>query len=67
MIMRTLIEANIELARQRRRAAIPANNTRENRGRNAYDYWYKPGEDKVFVGCDDSLNSSAFHHTNDVK
>ena len=41
MILRTKVIANVELARQRREAAIKVNNQRENRRRIAYDY--KPG------------------------
>lgn len=46
MILRTKMEANIELARKRREAAIQINNTRENKRRIAYQY--KPG-DKVLI------------------
>ena len=42
MILRTHIEANMELVRQRRQAAIQINNTRENKRRIAYNY--KPGD-----------------------
>jgi hypothetical protein len=38
MILRTSMTANMEIVRQRREAAIVANNTRENRRRIAYDY-----------------------------
>jgi transposase InsO family protein len=46
MILRTTMEANMELVRQRRLTAIQRNNTRENKRRIAYDY--KPG-DKVLI------------------
>lgn len=46
MILRTHVEANIELVRQRRQAAIIHNNERENRRRIAYDY--KPG-DRILI------------------
>ena len=46
MILRTNMEAKVELVRQRREAAIQTNNTRENRRRIAYDY--KEG-DKVLI------------------
>ena len=38
MILRTHMEANVELVRQRREAAIRVNNARENRRRIAYNY-----------------------------
>jgi len=38
MILRTTVEASVELARQRREAAISRNNARENRSRIAYNY-----------------------------
>jgi len=38
MILRTTMESNVELARQRREAAISQNNARENRSRVAHDY-----------------------------
>ena len=46
MILRTHMEANTELVRQRREAAIYKSNQRENKRRIAYDY--KPG-DKVLI------------------
>jgi hypothetical protein len=46
MILRTHMEANVELVRKRREAAIVRNNARENKRRIAYDY--KPG-DQVLV------------------
>ena len=38
MILRTTVEANVELARQRREAAISQNNARENKSRVAHNY-----------------------------
>ena len=38
MILRTTVEANVELARQRREAAISTNNARENKSRVAHTY-----------------------------
>ena len=46
LILRTNMEANVELVRQRRASAIAVNNQRENRRRIAYDY--KEG-DKVLI------------------
>lgn len=46
MILRTKMQANVELVRSRREAAIHANNTRENRKRIAYTY--KPG-DRILI------------------
>jgi len=46
MILRTKMQANVELVRQRREAAIQANNTRENKRRIAYNY--KEG-DRVLI------------------
>ena len=46
MILRTNIQANVELVRHRRAAAIESNNRRENKRRIAYDY--KAG-DKVLI------------------
>ena len=46
MILRTKMQANVELVRQRREAAIQANNAREKKRRIAYDY--KEG-DKVLI------------------
>ena len=46
MILRTHVEASMELVRQRREAAIQKTNARENKRRIAYDY--KPG-DKVLI------------------
>ena len=46
LILRTNMEADVELVRQRRLAAIKQNNTRENRRQIAYDY--KKG-DKVLI------------------
>ena len=46
MILRTTVEASVELARQRREAAIGVNNARENRSRIAYKY--KKG-DRVLI------------------
>jgi hypothetical protein len=46
MILRTHMEANIELVRQRRESAIQQNNARENHRRIAHDY--KPG-DKILI------------------
>ena len=46
LILRTNMEANVELVRQRRANAIAANNQRENRRRIAYDY--KEG-DKILI------------------
>ena len=38
MILRTKMEAKVELVRQRREAAIQVNNARENKRRIAHDY-----------------------------
>jgi len=38
MILRATVEANVELARQRREAAMSQNNARENRSRVAHNY-----------------------------
>ena len=38
MILRTTVEANVKLARQRREAAISTNNERENKSRVAHTY-----------------------------
>ena len=38
MILRTTVEANMELARQRREAAIRQNNARENKSRVTHNY-----------------------------
>ena len=46
MVLRTHIEADMELIRRRRRAAASANNIRENKRRIKHDY--KPG-DKVLM------------------
>ena len=46
MILRTKMEANVELVRQRRKAAIARNTQRENKRRIAYDY--KPG-DRILI------------------
>ena len=46
MILRTTVEANVELVRQRREAAISWNNARENRSRIKYNY--KKG-DKILI------------------
>jgi transposase InsO family protein len=55
MILRTNFEANMELIRQRRSAAIQQNNQRENKRRIAYDY--KPGDQVLILsgGMDPKL------------
>ena len=46
MILRTNMEAKVELVRQRREAAVQVNNARENKRRIAYDY---KGGDQVLI------------------